>query len=56
MNPGTFETMNTVFAGNSYQEYVFEKPARVKYLKVKLVDAYGGYAITHELQEVGTFE
>ncbi|MBI4549998.1 MAG: VWA domain-containing protein [Candidatus Omnitrophica bacterium] len=54
---GTFETMNMVFAGNAYQEYVFAAPVPVRYIKVKLVDAHGGgYAKTHELQAFGKYE
>ncbi len=40
---GSFETTNMVFAGNPYQEYVLEKPARAKYFKVKILSTHGSY-------------
>jgi len=54
---GAFETTNLVFAGNPYQEYVFEEPVRAKYLKVKVIDTHGMYyCYFHEFQAIGTLE
>ncbi len=54
---GTFETMNLVFAGNPYQEFVFEKPVKAKYLKIVVKATHGLYYCNfHELQAFGTVE
>lgn len=56
---GTFEPMNLAFAENPYQEYVFPKPVKAKYLKVKILsfqDETRSWGRVQELQAYGTLE
>ncbi len=55
---GTFQTVNLAFTEDPYQEYVFEKPVRAKFIKVKLIDSHENKTnfYIHELRAIGTLE
>ena len=54
---GTFETSNMVFAQNLVQEYIFQKPVKAKYLKVKFANSYDGkYCHSDEILAMGHLE
>ncbi|MDI6759720.1 MAG: hypothetical protein QMD05_02720 [Candidatus Brocadiaceae bacterium] len=55
---GRFEVANLAFADDPYQEFVFDKPVRARYLKIKLGSAQGEneYIVLYELRAYGKTE